>query len=98
MGIPAAPAVIWPISGGTVRTTTPRIHWTGDAHTSYEVHVNTANDPNSGIVWDSGAVSSSANFAVSGALTDHYHRRRLLGLFCRFADGEYVERSLAARR
>ncbi|MDO8588601.1 MAG: NBR1-Ig-like domain-containing protein [Armatimonadota bacterium] len=66
--IPAAPAVIQPGKTLTVSTTTPVIKWKGDIHSQYQVRVSSQNDPNIGVIWDSGPVSSSSFEVTSGAL------------------------------
>ncbi|MDO8585821.1 MAG: hypothetical protein Q7T82_02165 [Armatimonadota bacterium] len=70
IGPPAAPSVISPVSGAVVPTRTPFIQWTGASHDAYEAHINSVNSPETGIVWDSGSVSSSANSCVSGSLAN----------------------------
>jgi len=65
-----APTVTLPVSGWTVYTQTPLIQWTGESHTHYQVRVNTADSPDSGIIWDSGQVASTASSTYSGTLTD----------------------------
>ncbi|MDO8586580.1 MAG: hypothetical protein Q7T82_06025 [Armatimonadota bacterium] len=81
--VPTAPTIVWPMSGKTTNKVTPRIHWSGATHTSYQVRVSTANDPNTGVVWDSGQISSTLNQAVTGTLIsgNTYY------VFARIADG-----------
>ena len=83
VAVPAAPTVLWPVSGKTTNSTTPRVHWSGASHTSYQVRLNTANNPDLGIVWDSGQTSSSLNQAVAGVLTNG----NTYYAFARIADG-----------
>lgn len=65
---PAAPSITSPMPGEPVQTQTPTVQWTGNPHDYYEVHINTANSPESGIVWDSGEVASTASNCTSGTL------------------------------
>ncbi|MDO8588420.1 MAG: DUF4038 domain-containing protein [Armatimonadota bacterium] len=77
---PTAPYVNNPKPGGIVNTLTPVIDWTGERHDSYEVHVTTSTDPTTGVVWDSGEVSSTNSYCTSGSLSDgatHYAHVRL---------------------
>lgn len=68
--IPSAPAVSNPTNGSTVKSNLVYVKWTGQSHTQYQVRICTANDPNTGIVWDSGQVTSSRDWAWTGALGD----------------------------
>src|SRR5207249_4182252 len=68
--VPAAPSVTAPANSETLKSRIAYIAWNGDPHTQYQVRVNTANDPNSGTVWDSQQVSSTRSFTWSGTLND----------------------------
>ncbi|MDO8588390.1 MAG: hypothetical protein Q7T82_15285 [Armatimonadota bacterium] len=68
--IPPAPKVVQPGNTQTVTTRTPVIKWNGDPHTSLQVRLSTSNDPNIGIVWDSGQVSSVQQQVTTGTLPD----------------------------
>ncbi len=67
---PSAPTLLKPIRGHTFNTLTPTVKWLGEPHTAYQVRINTANDPNSGVAWDSGQVTSTQSQTVTGTLTD----------------------------
>lgn len=67
---PAAPSVTWPLAGSTVSSTNPTVRWTGDEHGWYQIRITTSNDPNSGIVRDSGQVTSNQFHAVPGFLAN----------------------------
>jgi hypothetical protein len=64
------PAITQPASNATVNTTLVFVQWTGDPHSRYQVRANRLNDPDSGILWDSGEVNSDRNFAWIGPLPD----------------------------
>ena len=66
--VPNAPAIVSPANGETIKSSVAFIKWTGDSHTKYQVRVNTANDPNSGVSWDSGEVTSDREYAWTGTL------------------------------
>jgi hypothetical protein len=68
--IPGAPTVTGPANGSTQKSNLAFIKWSGESHTQYQVRVCSADDPNTGIVWDSGQVSSSRDWAWTGALGD----------------------------
>jgi hypothetical protein len=73
--VPSAPTVTSPSNGSTVKSGLAFIKWTGDSHDRYQVRVCTANDPNSGIAWDSGETFSSRDWAWTGSLgnlTNYY--------------------------
>ena len=73
--IPAAPTVTTPSNGETMKSSLAFIKWTGDSHDRYHVHVCTADNPDSGLVWDSGEVMSARDWAWTGALgnlTNYY--------------------------
>lgn len=65
--VPPAPSVILPGNTQTITSRSPVIRWHGDPHTMYQVRVNTSNDPNIGVVWDSGQTSSTASQVTCGA-------------------------------
>ena len=69
-GPPNAPTVILPTAAGTVNTRTPLVQWAGDAHTHYQVRVNTVDSPDAGIAWDSGEVASAASSTYTANLPD----------------------------
>ena len=69
-GALAAPSIAKPSAGETVRPRVVFVQWTGDPHIKYQVRVNTANDPDTGIFWDSGEVSSARDWAWTGTLND----------------------------
>jgi len=68
--VPSPPVFTAPAAGGTVNSTTVFTSWTGDAHTRYQVRINTADDPEAGIAWDSLEAASPEHFAWSGTLND----------------------------
>ncbi|MDO8588394.1 MAG: NBR1-Ig-like domain-containing protein [Armatimonadota bacterium] len=73
--IPGAPTVIQPGNTQTITTTAPVIKWQGEFHSAYQIRVNTTNDPNLGVVWDSGQVPShafEANCPALANLTTYY--------------------------
>jgi hypothetical protein len=70
IGAPGAPSVTEPANNATLNTRSVFVQWNGDAHARYEVRINRANDPNSGIAWSSGEVNSDRNFAWVGPLDD----------------------------
>ncbi len=69
-GVPAAPTVTAPANGETINTTVAFVQWTGDLHTQYQVRVNTANDPNGAIAYDSQVVNSNLSYAWTGTLSN----------------------------
>ncbi|MDO8587893.1 MAG: hypothetical protein Q7T82_12755, partial [Armatimonadota bacterium] len=73
--VPAAPTVSTPSNGETMKSSLAFIKWTGDTHDRYQVRVCTADNPDLGIVWDSGEVMSARDWAWTGALgnmTNYY--------------------------
>ncbi len=68
--IPAAPTLTSPTQGQTVNTTLAFVEWTGGSHTRYQVRVNTQNDPDAGVVWDSQDTASAKDFSYTGELDD----------------------------
>lgn len=68
--LPNAPTVVSPANGETIKSSVAFIKWTGDSHTKYQVRVSTADDPNSGVSWDSGEVASDRDYAWTGTLGD----------------------------
>ncbi|MHC4674324.1 MAG: apiosidase-like domain-containing protein [Planctomycetota bacterium] len=66
---------------GVTKTLNPTVDWVGDRHDNYEVHITSGTDPNSGIVRDSGQVTSpNSYYVVTGALsnsTTYYAHVRL---------------------
>ncbi|MDO8587370.1 MAG: hypothetical protein Q7T82_10045 [Armatimonadota bacterium] len=67
---PPAAAIVQPGNTQTITSRNPTIKWHGEPHTSYQVRVNTSNDPNIGVAWDSGQVSSVATQATTGTLAN----------------------------
>jgi hypothetical protein len=68
--IPGAPAIIRPVTGQVVNTPVVFIQWRSEPHTSYQARVNSVNDPDSAIEWDSGEAASELDFAWSAPLPD----------------------------
>ncbi len=69
--VPGAPTITTPTSGQTVNTNLVYVAWTGDAHTQYEVQINTSNQADTSVVWTSGPVTSSRDFAWTGMLSSN---------------------------
>ncbi|MDO8586782.1 MAG: fibronectin type III domain-containing protein [Armatimonadota bacterium] len=69
-GPPAAPTLISPADGATITTQNVPVQWSGPIHSSYEVHVNTTNVPGDADAWDSGQISSAADYCSAGPLPD----------------------------
>ncbi|MDO8586546.1 MAG: NBR1-Ig-like domain-containing protein, partial [Armatimonadota bacterium] len=77
---PAAPIVVSPARGEVLGANRPDLVWEGDPHDAYQVRINTVDNPDSSIVWDSGQVwysgtVTSTGTAMSGSLTpstNHY--------------------------
>ena len=67
---PGAPVVTSPINGSTSNKDSVSIGWSGPAHTKYRVRVNTVDNPDAGIAWDSGEVTSAVNSVTTGVLPD----------------------------
>ena len=68
--VPSTPLVTAPKSGGSTNTTSPRIIWAYTPASKYRVRLNTANNPDSSIVWDSGTVTSNQNFCIAGPVSN----------------------------
>jgi hypothetical protein len=78
--VPDPPTVSYPANGETIKSNLAFIKWTGDSHTDYQVRICTADNPEAGIVWDSGEASSIRDWAWTGALpnlTNYYIYVRL---------------------
>jgi hypothetical protein len=68
--IPSPPVVTTPSSGETMKSSLAFIKWSGDPHDSYQVRVCLQNNPDAGIAWDSGQVTSARNWAWTGTLSN----------------------------
>ena len=68
---PSTPQVTAPKSSGSTNATSPRIIWAYTPASKYQVRLNTANDPNTSIVWDSGTVTSNQNFCIAGPVSNN---------------------------
>lgn len=66
----AAPTVTAPASGETVKTLTAFVQWTSDPHSAFQVRVNTSSSPETGVVWDSGQVTSDRDVIWTGTLVN----------------------------
>jgi hypothetical protein len=68
---PAAPTVISPANGTVANALSTQIQWTGDAHDTYEVHVNTTNVAGDANGWNSGQVADAGSSCTTGNLTNN---------------------------
>ena len=67
--VPDAPTVSFPASGEVFMSNRPDITWNDIANDGCEVHICTANSPDSGVVWNSGYVDKlQATSYIPGAL------------------------------
>ncbi|UCD30144.1 MAG: DUF4038 domain-containing protein, partial [Planctomycetota bacterium] len=76
--VPSSPYINNP--EGVTRTLNPVVDWVGDRHDKYEVHITSGTDPNSGIIRDSGQVTSSNSYhsvtnTLSNSTTYYAHVR-----------------------
>jgi len=69
-GVANAPIITQPASNGVVNATLVFVQWTSQPHARYQVRANRVDDPDSGIAWDSGEITSSRNDAWIGPLPD----------------------------
>ncbi len=68
--LPIAPVVVRPINGATYNTRTPTIEWVSEPQTQYQVRICTSNNPDAGIAWDSGVVTSTSKQITTGTLAN----------------------------
>lgn len=72
-GVPGAPSLVSPANGAAVTTPSTLVQWLGEAHDSYEVHLNTTNVASSADVWDSGSVANPGSYCTIGPLANGTH-------------------------
>jgi hypothetical protein len=68
---PAAPTITSPANAAVVNSLSAPVTWSGDAHDTYEVHVNTTNVATDANGWDSGQVTDSGSSCTNGNLTNN---------------------------
>ena len=106
--VPDAPTVSFPASGEVFMSNRPDIIWNDIPNDGCEVHVCTANSPDSGIVWDSGYINQLQNTScIAGKLPT----QKILYIFVRlhnphgwgqwskgghfiYTDGEFISNSV----
>lgn len=67
--VPPTPIITWPRKGQTINPNNATLRWKTVDNSFYQVRLTTVNNPNSGIVWDSGQVTSPNCHAGIDAVT-----------------------------